>query len=137
VAFAVPHLKRRSEYLRVARSGRKWGTPGLVLQTGRRDARDGASDPVAGIRVGFTASRKVGNAVVRNRVRRRLRAAAEEVMPMHAKPGCDYVIIGRVATLRRPYDALLGDLVNALKRLGAYRDQPKSGGDAGSGGGAT
>jgi len=137
VASAVPRLKRRTEYLRVARSGRKWAMPGLVLQMGRREARDGASGPVAVIRVGFTASRKVGNAVARNRVRRRLRAAAEEILPMHAKPGCDYVIIGRVATLRRPYDALLGDLVNALKRLGAYRDRPRSGDDAGSGGGAT
>lgn len=99
--------------------------PGLVLQVGRDDPRDDAVGPSVAIRVGFTASRKVGNAVQRNRVRRRLRAAAEEILPVHAKPGRDYVIIGRVATLRRPFDALLGDLKNALKRVGAYRDEPK------------
>ncbi len=99
--------------------------PGLVLQVGRRDTRDGAVDQAADVRVGFTASRKVGNAIARNRARRRLRAVAEEILPVHAKPGRDYVIIGRVATLRRPFHALLGDLENALKRVGAYRSGPK------------
>lgn len=98
--------------------------PGLVLQVGRGDTRDGSTDQGAAMRVGFTASRKVGNAVARNRVRRRLRAAAEEILPVHAKPGRDYVLIGRLATLRRPFHALLGDLENALKRVGAYRSGP-------------
>jgi len=106
--------------------------PGLVLQVGRGDARIGAADPAAAIRVGFTASRKVGNAVARNRVRRRLRAAAEEILPVHARPGRDYVIIGRAATLRRPFHALLGDLENALKRVGAYRNVAEP--DDGAGG---
>jgi ribonuclease P protein component len=133
VASAVPRLKRRSDFLRIARSGRKWAVPGLVLQVGRDDPRDGATGPGVAIRVGFTASRKVGNAVARNRVRRRLRAAAEEILPVHAKLGRDYVIIGRVATLRRPFDALLGDLENALKRVGAYRNGPKRVDGAGRG----
>jgi ribonuclease P protein component len=132
VAPAVRHLKRRSQFLRIARSGRKWAMPGLVLQVGRGDARIGAADPAAAIRVGFTASRKVGNAVARNRVRRRLRAAAEEILPVHARPGRDYVIIGRAATLRRPFHALLGDLENALKRVGAYRNVAEP--DDGAGG---
>lgn len=132
MAAAVPRLKRRSEYLRIARNGRKWAMPGLVLQVGRGDVRDDATDQAAAMRVGFTASRKVGNAVARNRVRRRLRAAAEEILPVHAKPGRDYVIIGRAATLRRPFHALLGDLENALKRVGAYRNRPKP--DDGAGG---
>jgi ribonuclease P protein component len=126
VAAAVQRLKRRSEYLRIARNGRKWAMPGLVLQVGRGDARNGSTDQAATMRVGFTASRKVGNAVARNRVRRRLRAAAEEILPVHAKPGRDYVIIGRLATLRRPFHALLGDLENALKRVGAYRSGPET-----------
>jgi ribonuclease P protein component len=125
VAPAVPHLKRRSQFVRIARTGRKSAMPGLVLQVGRGDARNGAADPAAAIRVGLTASRKVGNAVARNRVRRRLRAVAEEILPVHARPGRDYVIIGRVATLQRPFRALLGDLENALKRVGAYRDEAK------------
>jgi ribonuclease P protein component len=81
------------------------------------------------IRVGITASRKVGNAVARNRVRRRLREAARLVLPACAAQGRDYVLVGRAATLHRPFPALLEDLQAALRRLGAYRprrSQPMS-----------
>ncbi len=71
-------------------------------------------------RVGFTISRKVGGAVDRNRARRRLRAAAERVMPRHARLGHDFVLIGRRATLKRSFPALVGDLETALKKLDAY-----------------
>jgi ribonuclease P protein component len=60
--------------------------------------------------------------VQRNRARRRLRAAVEQVMPAHAAPGHDYVVIARAGTLTRDFPALIGDLENALKRLGTYRD---------------
>ncbi len=72
----------------------------------------------AGLRVGITVSRRVGNAVARNRARRRLRAIARETLPGQAKPGHDYVLIGRKGTLSRPYDALRGDLEEALAKLG-------------------
>jgi len=72
------------------------------------------------IRVGFTASRRVGNAVRRNRIRRRLKSAVSEVLGVHAMPDRDYVVIGRAATFERPYPALLNDLETALKRVGAY-----------------
>lgn len=113
---ALPRLKRRAEFLRVAAANRKWATPGLVLQAAER-----AGDADGPVRVGFTVSRKVGNAVQRNRVRRRLRAAAERAMPQGAAPGLDYVIVGRAGALDRPFDALLGDLDQALRRLGARR----------------
>lgn len=74
------------------------------------------------IRLGFTCSRKVGNAVARNRARRRLQAAAREMMPDSAQPGYDYVLIGRTETLDRPYALLLQDLRMALKRVGALRE---------------
>lgn len=90
--------------------------PGLVLQARRRDDQGGAQ------RVGFTASRKVGGAVVRNRAKRRLRAAAEQVIPAHGKTGYDYVLIARGGTANRPFPALLADLEAALKRVGAWRD---------------
>ncbi len=73
------------------------------------------------IRVGFTASRKVGNAVARNRVRRRLREVARLVLPEVAAEGRDYVLIGRPATISRPFPALLEDLRTALRRLSAAR----------------
>ena len=71
----------------------------------------------AAVRVGFTASRRVGNAVTRNRARRRLRAAAAAVLAERGRPGVDYVLIARAATAQRPYRALLADLEGALRRL--------------------
>jgi ribonuclease P protein component len=92
----------------------------LVLQA--REAEGGISGKEPAIRVGFTVSRKVGNAVARNRARRRLRAAAERIMPVHAKTGHDFVLVGRVATLERPFTALVVDLETALRRVRAYRE---------------
>ncbi len=127
---ALERLKQRREFLAVARSGRKWVAPGLILQIRpRRNEVSKSGAPKSGTqesgtkcRIGFTVSRKVGGAVVRNRARRRLRAAAEMVMTTHAAPGHDYVVIGRAATLRRPFAALNGDLETALKGLHAWRD---------------
>jgi ribonuclease P protein component len=127
---APQRLKRRGEFLHVARAGRKWAAPGLVLQVLKRrksgDRPAGAS-PDAGpdtedVRVGFTVTRRVGGAVERNRARRRLRAAVERVMPTHAAFCRDYVVIGRGETLRRPFEALVGDLETALRKLGAWRE---------------
>jgi len=106
----VPRLKRRAEFLKVARVGRKWAAPGLVLQAFDRGAGDEE------IRAGFTVSRKVGNAVVRNRARRRLKAAAEKVLGDHGLAGHDYVLIGRQGTLTRSFPDLVADLRKALDR---------------------
>ena len=110
-----PHLQRRAEFRRVAARGRKWAAPGLVLQAARQ------SDAPHPMRVGFTASRKVGGAVVRNRARRRLKALAHAVLPDHAKEGYDYVLIARAATPERPFPALRDDLMAALSKVGALR----------------
>jgi len=111
----LPRLKRRAEFLRVAGSRNKWVAPGLILQAAA------SMPPSIESRVGFTASRKVGIAVERNRARRRLRAAVAALMPLHAAPGHDYVLVARTATVGRPYDRLLGDLETGLKRLGLWR----------------
>lgn len=73
----------------------------------------------AASRIGITVSRKVGKAVVRNRARRRLRAAADRVLAQQAQPGCDYVLIGRAETVRRPFPLLVDDLERALARVHA------------------
>ena len=109
----LDRLKKRREFLRVARGGRKAVAPGLVLQV-RRAAEAGST----GVRVGFTVSRKVGGAVARNRARRRLRAVAEQVLAERALPGRDYVLIGRAATVARPYEALVRDMETVLRRIG-------------------
>ncbi len=69
------------------------------------------------VRVGLTASRKVGNAVQRNRAKRRLGALADELLPGHALPGRDYVLIARRETGDRPWDQLSADLLRALARV--------------------
>jgi ribonuclease P protein component len=79
------------------------------------------------IRVGFTASRKIGNAVARNRARRRLKAAAQELLPLYGLAGNDYVLVARRETLTRSFGDLLGDLEAALgaanERLGQSRTE--------------
>lgn len=118
----VPRLKRRPQFLRVAGTRRKWVAPGLIVQARQRPEDDREAVPDDSVRIGFTVSKKVGNAVERNRARRRLRAAVDEVVPFHAQEGYDFVVIGRAATLKRPYTKLVEDLKTALKRLDAYRD---------------
>jgi ribonuclease P protein component len=131
----VGRLKTRPQFLKVAAARRKWVTPGLVLQAARRqrgedraapDARMADANEDAEVRVGFTVTRKVGNAVERNRVKRRLRAAAAEIFPRLGRPGTDYVVIGRLGSLGRPYDALRADLEQAIAKLdrdGRHRRQ--------------
>jgi len=118
---SVGRLTRRPEFLRVADGRRKWVAPGLILQAlERQQPSEAAADGRREARVGFTASAKVGNAVARNRARRRLKAAAAELLPRHGRPETDYVLIARMETLRRPFPALLQDLEAALRRLRCY-----------------
>jgi ribonuclease P protein component len=104
-------LTRRAEFLAVAAKGRKYAMPGMLVQglkvEGRADAR-----------LGFTCSRKIGGAVERNRARRRLRAAADAVL-RPGPAGWDVVLVGRAATLDRPFPKLVEDLRTALARIGA------------------
>ncbi len=119
----VLRLRTRPEFLRASAKGRKAATPGLVLQSFRREA--GGSET----RVGFTVTKKVGNAVTRNRARRRLREVARLVLAAEAGPlrhlaSTDLVLIGREGTLRRSFEALRGDFVSALERTGTVPRAP-------------
>lgn len=106
-------LTKRRDFI-AASHGRRQGTPGIHLQGRRRD--DG--DPL--IRVGYTCSKKVGNAVARNRAKRRLREVARLVLPVHGLPGWDYVLVGRpLTTATLDFAQLQADLIRAMARVHA------------------
>jgi len=110
----MERLKARRDFLSTAR-GRKWAAPGLVLQARRRAKSDDRD--LSPARIGFTVTKKVGKAHTRNRVKRRLRAIATEILPLGAKRGYDYVLIGRIGSLTRSFPDLKADLEKALDKV--------------------
>ena len=103
-------IRKRSDFL-AANAGRRASSAGFVLLV--RDRGDG--DPAK--RVGFTVTKKIGGAVVRNRMKRRLQALARELLPTGGFPGADHVLIGRSGGIERDFALLRQELANALERL--------------------
>ncbi|WP_210413925.1 ribonuclease P protein component [Luteithermobacter gelatinilyticus] len=112
-------LKKREDFLRVAKAQTRWVSPGMVVQVCPQPHQDGAGDQQ--IRVGFTASKKVGSAVQRNRAKRRLREVARRVIPDKGHKGHDYVLIARAGIENRAFDDLIRDLKWSLKRLAGQK----------------
>jgi len=107
-------LRKRADFLRAARAKRA-PCPGFLVQARKRAADEPSETP---IRVGYTCSKKVGNAVARNRAKRRLREIARAILPVQGQPGWDYVLIGRAeATAALPFEQLKSDLSRALRKL--------------------
>jgi ribonuclease P protein component len=103
----VDRLRKRADFLRAARGIRRV-EGAITLETCLRPENAGP------VRIGFTASKKIGNAVARNRAKRRLRAAAQALLPLLGREGHDYVLVARGTTVARPFPALLSDITTAL-----------------------
>ena len=122
-AFPIARLKARPDFLEAAKA-LSCARGAVVLQ-----ARDRADDQPL-VRVGFTATKRVGGSVIRNRAKRRMREAAAALIPLLARPGHDYVLIARGGARTRPWARLLDDVKSALLRLAADRTAPHVSGPA-------
>jgi ribonuclease P protein component len=106
-------MTNRADFVRCSKAQR-CGTHGIHLQARKRQADETAT----GVRVGFTCSKKVGNAVARNRAKRRLREIARLILKDHGRDGWDYVLVGRhEATAALPFTQLQSDLIRALEKV--------------------
>ena len=103
-------MARRADFL-AANAGKRAPMPGFVLLMRRRD------DGSPAMRMGFTVTKKVGNSVIRNRLKRRLRALARELLPQAGVPGADHVLIGRSGGIERDYAAMRNELTKALAKV--------------------
>ena len=127
----VQTLKKRAEFQRVRGGGRATsaafvleGKPRVTLEPGDGERAGAGQAGAVGPRFGFTITKKIGNAVVRNRIRRRLRAALQEIAGS-AHPASDYVIVARTAAAEQTFATLVEDLKRALAKVDSARGKPK------------
>lgn len=112
-------LTARPDFVDVQSKGRRWVSTSLILQVRKND--------LGIIRTGYTVSKKVDkSAVARNRIKRRLRSAMAEVIP-NAENGYDYILVGRKATLTRPYNYIINDFKWCLKKINLYKHKKQGG----------
>ncbi|MEX0590063.1 MAG: ribonuclease P protein component [Xanthobacteraceae bacterium] len=109
----MDRLKRRADFLATAKGARVQAAPFMVQARDRRDR--------GAMRIGLTVTKQTGNSVERNRIRRRLRAAANVILPQAGRTGFDYVLVARRPALTAPFDTMLADLERALVRVHAAK----------------
>lgn len=108
-------IKKRRDFLTATASGKKFVTSSFILQMMKR--ADGHPASAAEVRIGFTVTKKMGGAVVRNRIKRRLREAARPVLTKHGQIGHDYVVISRLKALNCDFSELQRDMEFAFTRI--------------------
>jgi ribonuclease P protein component len=117
-------LRKRADFLALngaeKNGGGRWSTPGYLLVA--RPRHDGSQM----VRVGFTVTKKIGQAVVRNRLKRRLRALARVALLKLGSPGCDYVLIGRSGGLTRDFAEMQAELARGLGKINKSMSGPKT-----------
>jgi len=110
----ITTLKKRADFLLAAKSGFRFVKPAIIVQSRIRLITDISPSP---IRVGFTVTKKLGNAIIRNRAKRRMREASAKITPEFGLDGCDYVLIGREQAYKGSFINLLRDLRHAMRVL--------------------
>ena len=115
--ISITGLKKRSDYLKTSSARLKSVTPGLILQGRNHTPNEIRSNDLSDLRIGFTVSKKVGNAVSRNRVKRRLKAVAQNILSAKSPKHLDLVVIGRQNALKRSFSNLLADMEKALTQI--------------------
>ena len=109
----IKSIKKRADFVKISKKGISSPQKGLVLQSRSNIVESNNKF----IRFGVTATKKIGNAVVRNKCKRKLRALAKDILVLYAKENNDYVLIARSTTYDRNMSLLKSDLINALKEL--------------------
>jgi ribonuclease P protein component len=113
-------LKKRADFLKIQNSGLKWVSHGLVIQARKKVD----IDPLI-LRVGYTVTKKIDkSAVNRNRIKRRLRSVAADVLSLYASRDYEYILVGRSMTASREYKSLCQDVIWSLKKMDLYRAAP-------------
>ena len=116
----IGHLRKRKDFIDIANSGHKWVSDSVIVQARFACPHDGEPPAATGpsIHYGLTVSKKISKkAVIRNRVKRRLRAAARDVLPDTGLDGASYVLIGRPQTVDNAYEKIKSDLRWCLRRM--------------------
>ena len=106
-------IKKRIDFLKVSKKGKKIFTKGFILQKYKRNIDDKIENNVA--RIGYTITKKIGNAVIRNKIKRRFRAIIKEILNNYLKKNYDYIIIANKKSISMDYKELKQDLIKIIK----------------------